>query len=146
MGGGERRQQLLREPQRSVDRVDGAAVEMALQVLPLDELHHCVGDTLVAPGVVQGDDVRVVQPAGRAHLGAKARFELGFHVGRQLLEPDRLDRDTPLDVRVEAFVDAAHRPHAQGPDDFVAAELLRRHGLAIIVASRRFVVLSTPPA
>jgi hypothetical protein len=83
----------------------------------LYQFHHDVGQHLLAgcflhcrlPGVVDGDDVGVVEPGGRAGFPQQAGASLGSQ--RRLAE--HLDGDIPLQEDVVGAVDHPHPPLAE---------------------------------
>ena len=92
--------------QRRVDEHVGEAAGV-------DEAHHQVRGTGLAPVVVQRDDVRVLQPGDELGLGLEAADERRI-VGEPGL--DHLDRHLPPDDRL---VGAEHRAE-RSPSDLLA--------------------------
>ncbi len=109
------------DPQRLLDRhravLADRLVDGVPQALAVDQLHHDVrragavlGDVLAA--VVDGDDVRVLQPGHRLGLAAEPLLErvvpaqLGVHA---------LQRDLPVQHAVVREVDRGHTALAQHP-------------------------------
>ena len=99
------------------------ALEAAREVCALDVFEGQEEGVAVLAGVEQRDDVRVHQPAGRLGLAQQAALAL-LDVAFAALEAHRLDRELALDTRVLGEVHAAHRTHAQGSDDAIAADRL----------------------
>jgi hypothetical protein len=91
---------------------------------PLDELHHDVLPVAVGSGVVDADDVRLVQTRRRLRLATEPSHEAG--IARELREQD-LDRDRPTEDRIEAAVDLGHPALADPSLDAVA---VADHGIA----------------
>ena len=69
-------------------------------------------------GVVDGDDVRVVEGGRRLGLAAEAGLEDG--VAREV-GPQHLDRDDPREAGVEAEVDLGHASASDERSDFIPA-------------------------
>ena len=95
-----------------------------VQRAPGDVLHHDEVDAGVRPDVVDGDDARVVQRAGRARFLDEAlpAVRIGDLVGGQ-----DLDGDDAIEMGVAGFVDDAHAAFAQLGFDRVAVESLADH-------------------
>ena len=109
--------------QRQLDRQRLARGQDRAQLLAFQELHGHVGHALGLADVVDGDDVRMVQPPGRARLLVEARFVLGHLVLGQG-EVDGLDRHDAVEHRVARLVDDAHGALPELRQKLVAAELL----------------------
>ena len=91
----------------------GEAAARAHEVLerpPLDELHHDELRLAVGAGVVDADDVRVVQAGGGLRLAAEAVDEA--RIACELRQQD-LDRDGAVEDGVDP---AVHLAHAAGAD------------------------------
>ena len=112
--------------QRPLGQQSTPARQQLAQRHAVDELHHDVGhddaSTVVGlqgvlAGVVDGDDVGVVQRGGRLGLTAKARLEgrVAGEVGAQ-----DLDRDPAPQAQVACLVDLGHAPAADDLADLVA--------------------------
>ena len=103
-----------------VGRVQTAASQALFQVAPLDVAHRDEEEVLGRPGLVDRDDVRMVDRRGQLRLAqewASERLVLG--------EPPRqqLERDLPLEPQVLGQVDDAHAAPAQQRLDPVTGEL-----------------------
>ena len=108
------------DPHRIVDRQRAAVAQDRRQVATVDELHD---DVLLAIGpvgavVVDADDVRVRQAAGRARLLLEARGEA--RVGPEL-GPQDLDRHLAVELLVDGAPDRRHAAVAQRGDEPIAA-------------------------
>ena len=127
---------LVRELQRieqlrhHADRV--VLVEMRLarhvlaQTVAFDVFHRDVGMVGVFAVLVDRDDARVAQRAGRLRLAAESAGQrLGFLLVVDQFLADGLDRDRSLDDGVVAAIDDAHRPFAEDLGDRIFAESLR---------------------
>ena len=107
-------------------------LEVVAQLAPADVFHRDVGDRRPAFGdrilavLVDGDDVRVVEPPRRLRLALEAREDLRRLVAVQALGADGLDRDAALDEGIEPLVHDAHRALAELAPDDVLAELFHR--------------------
>ena len=77
--------------------------------LPLDERHHIVKEAVGHPGVVQAQDVGVLELGGDPDL---AQEPLGTDGGRQF-RLEHLDRDAALVLYVPGKVDDCHPAMAQ---------------------------------
>ena len=109
--------------------VDDAAVEQARQLAPLDELHRHVDDVPGVADVVDGDDVRMAEAAGRPRLLVEALLVL-FALGGIGRDVDRLDRHRAVQHRIRGPVDDAHRAAPELALQRVPAEALGlAHGL-----------------
>ena len=98
----------------------GSFGEPLAQGLPLEELHHGVGDAALAAEVVDGQDVGVGQ---RGHgLGFPLEPRQGVRIPGQLLG-DHLHRHEAVQPRVPRLVHLSHPPRTDGGEDFVRAEL-----------------------
>ena len=103
-----------------VRRVQAAVFEAFSQVTPLDIAHGDEEELLGSPGLVDRDDVRMVDRRGQLRLVEEAvteRFVLGEAGSEQL------ERDLPLESQILGQVDDAHPAPAQQRFDPVAGEL-----------------------
>ena len=100
---------------------------MVLEVVALDVLHHQERDVGVAVGVVDADDVGMLQARGGAGLGAEAVLVFGGRLFRQVLDLDGLDGDAPVEVGIAAFIHHAHGPLAKDTEQFVPPQLFQSH-------------------
>jgi hypothetical protein len=110
----------LREDADRGRRVQTAVLEAPFQVTPLDVAHGDEEDVLGRPGLVDRDDVRMVDRRGQLRLAQEAvaeRFVLG-QAGSQ-----QLQRDSPLEPQILGQVDDAHAAQAEQGIDPVAGEL-----------------------
>jgi len=85
------------------------ACEQPAQVLPLDQLHHDVGERALLADVVDGDDVRVVERRGGPRFLLDARKGVGMMLDAP---PDDLDRDIASQTGVEGAVRPSPIPPA----------------------------------
>ena len=103
-----------------VARVEAAALQARLQVAPLDVAHRDEEEVVGRPGLVDRDDVRMVDRRGELRLAQEPvteRLVLGEAGGEQL------ERDPPLEPQVLGQVDDAHPAEAEQRLDPVAGEL-----------------------
>ena len=93
-----------------------AAREPRAQRLALQQFLHDVGRPLVLAELVDGRDVRVVQPARGLRLLLEPAHAFGVlrERGRQ-----HLDRDGPLELSVPRAADLAHASGAEEREDLV---------------------------
>ncbi len=105
-------------PDRFVER-QVAASEPLGQALALEILHHQVLGAVLVADVVQRADVRVAQARDRLRLALEPRPDrlVGGEAIRQ-----HLDRDEPVEPRVEGTVDLAHSAGAHQLLDLVRSE------------------------
>jgi hypothetical protein len=112
----------LRRLPRELDgfrRRQGAALQSRAQRLPFQQLAHEIRRAVVNTHVVNGEDVGVVQLAGRARFLLEAVHAPG--VGPQSAR-DQLDRDVPAETRVARAIDLAHAAGAQPTDNLVGSD------------------------
>ena len=107
----ERSRHLDRDTDRVLDRELPLALEPRAERLALDVRHHVEEQLVDRPGVVEGKDVRMLQPRGGADffeetLAAERGGELG---------PEHLDRDGALVADVVREVDGGHAARAEFP-------------------------------
>ncbi len=111
----------LRDDAGRVRRVQTAELEALLQVAPLDIAHRDEEEVVVGrPGLVDRDDVRVVDRRGQLRLVQEAiteRLVLGEVGGEEL------ERNPPLERQILGQVDDAHAAPAEQRLDPVAGEL-----------------------
>jgi hypothetical protein len=90
--------------------------------VPLDELHRDEHLLLKRPDVEHDDDVRVREPRDRLRLAQRALLALqpGDAVAR--LDPQQLDRDLAIQLRIVRRVHLAHAAAAHQPEDDVATD------------------------
>ena len=120
MRGGEGPTDLVQHPGGPFE-VQGSILERLGQVPSPQEPHHEVRTTGIAPVVVQGDDVRVLQAGDDLRLGLEPADELG--IVRET-RGDRLDRDVTTDHRLDRPIHGAERSLADLLEQPVAAQRL----------------------
>ena len=96
-----------------------AALELRPEGLSLEQLGDRIRGALVAPEIVDGEDVRVVERRDRVRLPLETRERVG--VLRQRFG-EHLDRNVALQLRIPRLVDLAHAPGTERREDFVGAE------------------------
>ena len=87
---------------------------MLVQRGTFEILHREVGDIGIFAGIVNRDDIRVVQATCRFRFTPElilGRVEIG--IAEFFGQRDRLDRYLAVDVRIEAQVHGGHRAAAQ---------------------------------
>ena len=110
----------LRENSDRVRRVKAAALEAILQVTPLDVAHGDEEEVLGRPGLVDRDDVRMVDRRGQLRLAQEAVTE------RLVLcevRGQELERNPPLEPQILSQVDDAHAAPAEQRLDPIAGKL-----------------------
>ena len=108
------------------DRQHDAGIENFTQFLAFQELHRHIGHAFRAADVVDGDDIRMIEFAGRLHFALEALLEIDqFLFGE--VEVDGFDRDRAVDERIYGLIDDAHGALTDFLDDHVAAEFLDDH-------------------
>jgi hypothetical protein len=88
------------------------------EVLALDQLHDEVRLGVVGAGLEAGDDVRVTQDRGGERLASEAHRDVGVLDG---LASQQLDRDGPVEPRVERPMDCRHPAAADDLGETVPA-------------------------
>src|SRR6185369_10636390 len=78
--------------------------KMVLQFAPDYELHRDKRDIAVLTEIIDGDDVRMIEPPRSLGLALKARDHFGRAVAFELVAADRFQRNRALDARVDSFV------------------------------------------
>jgi hypothetical protein len=118
-------------------RKDLPGLDQGLQGLPVDVLHDDERQVVFPEDVVDGDDVRVVQPAGGLGLtNGPVQHLLFFGTVDEAVEADGLDGHVSFDIRVEASIDDPHAPFAEDAEDLIFADpldgaLVYRHRLIL---------------
>ena len=102
-----------------------AVAQQVAQVAALQPLHRNVDTLLRQPGVVDGDDVRVVQPRSGSGLGQQLRFERVALRGGDI-EMQGLHRDRPRQQRVECGMHGAQAAGTELVLQGVAADMADR--------------------
>ena len=120
--------------------------EQILQFAALHELHRDEGRAVVGLAIlVDGDDIRMVEPSGRLRLALEARDHLVGFAAFQLLALECLDGDPAVDDRVAPFIDDAHGTLAEFAQDVVLAQSgWKAHGVcsgSMMLASASRVLL-----
>ncbi len=108
-----RRRETLRDLERDADRArdrERAADDAVPQRLALQELHHRVGDAVLAAVVVQREDVRMGQRGDGARLALEAGE--GLRIARDALRQD-LDGHLAPEPRVARPVDLPHSSRSE---------------------------------
>ena len=93
--------------------------------LARDVLHAQVRLPVDRADLVDGDDVRVLEPGGGLGLGAEPG---AVGVGRQVRLADHLQRDDPVEALLPGLVDDAHAAAAEFLEQLEVAELARQGG------------------
>src|SRR5262249_7897533 len=96
-----------------------AADEQVPKCLPLDVLHRDPRNAVGRSGLLERDDVGVIQRGARSRLLLEALEAVP--VGRTLLW-QHLDRYAPAEARAPRSIALPHPASAEGPDDLEAAE------------------------
>src|SRR5208337_1957901 len=84
-----------------------------------DKFHRDEHGARVLAEIVNGDDIRVIQPPCRLRFALEARDCVRRLRTLDLIATDGLDRNGTLDRRIEGFVDDTHRTAAELAADFV---------------------------
>ena len=107
----------LRHEHHRLLRGEPARLHRLAQVYAVHELHQQVEEPAGLAEVMDGDDVRVVQPRQHAGLAVESLGEGG--VGGQRLRQE-LERDEAVQLRLARLV---HHPHAAVADEFEYLQL-----------------------
>ena len=113
-------------------------VEVVLELLALDVLHHDVREIAFGSEVVHLHDIGMVEPRHGAHFALEAHGVLARGRLVERARQDGLDRDPAVQRGVQAVVDQAHRAFPEHALDPVAAkrfECLHRR-LMILIGER----------
>ena len=99
------------------------ALQIVVERVPPQQLHHHIQAPVLLTHVVDGDQVAMLQAAGDFCLPveALARLRIAFEVGHH-----DLDGNTPCMLLVEGAVDDAHGALADPIDDAIAADRFRQ--------------------
>jgi hypothetical protein len=116
--GAEASRDLRAVADRLADR-KGTLAQPPAQRLALEQLTDQVRSAFVRADVVEIEDVRVIQRAGRAGFLLEALEPMG--ILRDLLGQD-LDRNLATETAVSRSVDLTHPPGPERPEDLIAAE------------------------
>ena len=108
------------EYRREVERVLG--VEVVLELLALDVLHHDVREIAFGAEVVHLHDMGMIEPRYGAHFALEAHRILARGGPVERARKDGLDRDPAVQGGVQAVVDQAHRAFPEHALDLVAAK------------------------
>ena len=116
---GEALAHLAHHVEARLERERLGALQVVVERVALEQLHHHVEPPLVLSHVVHGDEVAVLQLPGDLGLAveALARLAVALEVGHHDLE-----RDVAVVGVVEGAVDDAHRALADAIGDAVAAD------------------------
>ncbi len=121
MRDGERPADLIEQRRHVLDRERPRSVELGAQGPAAHVLHHQVGARGVAPGVVNGDDVRCLQPEVSGHLRFEAKAlerDLGGVSARAGRE--KLHRDFGVEREVMSRPHLTHPAPAELPKEAIA--------------------------
>ena len=99
-------------------------IEVVLELLALDVLHHDVREIAFGAEVVHLHDVGMVEPRHGAHFALEAQGNLACRSLVERAREDGLDRHPAVERRIEAVVNQAHGAFAEHAPDAVAAERL----------------------
>ncbi len=119
MGGVERRRDLAEQLDRFARRQRAVGGYPSLQVAALDQPHRDDQLAVLLAGVVDGDDVGVVEAGGEAGLAQEALAE-GLVVGE--VAGDHLQRHRSVERQVGGPVDDAHPAARDQRVDSIAAQ------------------------
>ena len=100
---------LLEDHHRRVGGEAALAADHPLQVAAGDIAHRHVEDLLDLAGVVDGDDVGMVEAGGQDRL---VQEHLAEGAVGALLGGEELERDVPLQAQLHRPIDGAHAPAA----------------------------------
>jgi hypothetical protein len=95
------------------------AAEEFAQIRPLDPAHRDVKHAVCFVGVVDRDDVRVIERGGQLRFAQEALAE-ALIVGK--LRREQLERDLPVQAQMLCEIDAGHATPAEQPLDPVAGD------------------------
>ena len=96
-----------------------SAADPLTQRLPFEQLHHGVGDAVVAAEVVNGEDIGMRQRRDCMRLALEARQAIG--IGRKLHRQD-FERNLATQFRVARAIDLSHATGTNRRDDLVDAD------------------------
>jgi hypothetical protein len=114
---------------------DRTGVEFPAQCFPLEKLHHCVGDAVLASEIVNREDVLMGQRSDRFRFALEAGQRVG--VGCNGLRED-LNRHVPVEFPIARAVDLTHTAGAERRDDLEGPETCAGcEGQAVDYTSRR---------
>ena len=100
--------------------------------LALDELHRDVQTLVVLAHVVDRDDVGVVETRHRLGLALHPSARLGRHRALGPHASHELDRDLPVELRIEGRVHDPHPAGADAIDHAMAADLRRQRPVDVV--------------
>ena len=126
----QRGQQIAHDAHNLIERIADAAVQVVLEIMALDELHHQVGNGAIPVGIVDADDVGMLQTGDRAGLGAKTHFVVGHSARVLAFDAYGLDSNPPVQVGIARFVHHPHGAMSDRTNQFVPTEFLVAHGLS----------------
>src|SRR5260221_4030710 len=130
----ERVQQLAHDAHAFLPIERPARGQGGLQLFTVDELHDEVGGVPLFAEVVDLDDVRVIEPGHRTRLALEPYREILRGLFVELAHQNGLDRHLAVQLGVERFANATHRPLAEDPPELVATEGFRFGGHASMQA------------
>ena len=117
----------LGDDRRGARRIERAfARDELAQVLAVHVAHRQIQGALVLAGLVDRDDVRVVERGGDPRLALEASAET-WVLGQ--LGRDELERDVAVELLLVGEVDDAHAATADQPLDLASCDLRARAGL-----------------
>ena len=122
------------EPGGLARRQRAVGAHLLRERLPADELHAEVRLPADRADLVDGDDVRVLEPRGGLGLGAEPG---AVRVGGEVRFADHLQRDDAVQALLPGLVDDAHAAAAEFFEQLEVAELARQCGAPPATAHRR---------
>ena len=130
VGAVERHAALENDADDAVHRQQLVDTTVFLEAETVDVLHRHVGKVIFDRGVIDANDVRVIETLRDHALVLEQLAHPPRHRGAVLTEADDLDRHLAAAIRIVAQVHRGRGALAQFPDDPVFAYLL--HAVAVI--------------
>ena len=131
MGAGERRGRLNTEIENFEQR-QRAAPDLGTQRFAFDQLHYQEGTCFELTGIVDRDDVGMVQCGGGPCFLRKAPHAIGMTAG---FGSQNFYGNVPLEGRIAGTIDNSHAPFAEFPCDAITSDGAANEGHATNLAT-----------
>ena len=138
------RQQIVHDPDRLRQAIAVSLIEVVLEIVALNQLHDQKGHVTVTAGVIDTDDIGMLQAGRGSGFNAEPMLVIGSGLFGQVFNADHFHRDVAFQIRVAPFIHQAHRTFAKDPNEVVTTQLLEAHEFTCVCGKRLKRIRTTP--